>query len=126
MLRQRPRSDARILDCKVEDVWPRVVADDVEIKLYLHEPTHIDVGSNDRFLAVDRPCQELAHWAHDAAAAADRYVGQVLRGCNPRGGIVRPREKLAAAEHEAAALARDVLHRRDPRIPVIDRRRAVD
>ena len=115
------RNHRLFIDRQLKHIGPRVVADHVKIVLRPHDVTQVQLGVEDAFSIEQRPGDHVAQRRYDHAAPAAhnlRLAGQIL---DPRqvGRVHRLGHVLVAAEHEAAALARDVAQRGLPGIAAV-------
>ena len=106
-----------------------------ELDAGAHVPTPVPRIGGD--VVRDRVLRAVGTLGVDPARVGDeRKADAVVEGCQAVGKDLRPLREVgrdvfashraAVAEHPAAALRRDVAHRRDPRFALVPRRREVD
>jgi hypothetical protein len=105
------------------------MANSIHVQISPYDVIEVQVSCQHALLAAQRAREHISHRIDDDAAAGDHDVirvalRRVLDGVV--GWVVFLLRKLARREHEAAALERDVPHRRLPGLPRIYGRRTVD
>ena len=117
----------RGVDGELEHIGARVVPHGVEVHLGARNVVEVDLGGEQRVLAIHRPGQHLAQRADDAAAAAHQHrfgrLGQAV--VHRVHGELCAAQVLAARQNEAAAFHGDVLQGADPGVTVVGGGRAV-
>src|SRR5882672_10446869 len=101
----------RAVESQLEQIGPRVVADDVEAAARHADALEIDFGVEDAALLVQRPRDHFpAGRDDDRVAGIDPFLRVAEEFRHPWNGVadVARLECAAAARHPAAALARDV------------------
>src|ERR1022692_2905721 len=110
------------VDGQTEDVVAAVVAGDVEGTVRRRDARRFDLGEQQPVLFMERAGNDLAARCHDDGIAGVqplvRVRKQLLAAGEPGGHIAGP-ERAARADHPAAALRRDVPHRRDPGVAFV-------
>src|SRR5258705_5899738 len=129
LLREDHRLGRLGVDVQLEQVGPRVVADDVEVAPRHCDPLEVDLRVQDTQGLAQWPGNDLAaRGDDDRIARVDPFVRAWEQLClaGESVGDVAPLEGAAAALNPAPAFARDVLHRRDRALAAVVSRRDID
>src|SRR5678815_4574258 len=119
---RRHRGLRPIVDDELEYVGARIMTGRIEVVFAARYVVEIDVGVENGFAVEVRPRQHLAKRVDDGAAAAHQHgLGIVAERTFVVLGKCAALEVLAGGQHKAAALKRNVLHRRQPGVTIVSR-----
>src|SRR5260370_601829 len=115
------------VDVKLKDVWPRIMADNIQVVLSPDNLGAIDLGGQNRFALRVRPGKKIPEGVDNAtAAAANDGVRFFSKDGTIVGREITATVELVARKHETSSLDSDVPHRSDPGVAVIGGRRAIN
>ena len=116
----------RLIDVQLKHVRSTIMADDIKVELPAANLAEIKRCRQNGFALKLRPREYLAKRADDCAAAAHQHRIRRIAERHTHGvREILLADELACRQYETAPFQGDVLHRRQPSVPIVSGRSTI-